>query len=234
MITLYGTECGAFISSSISPFYPWSHSMGPSVVPSLSHYFTILPMITLNGTKWGAFISLRISPFCPWSHSMGPSVVHSFLHVFHHFIHDHTQWDRVWCIHSFAYFNILPMITLKGTECGAFISSRIHHFTHDHTQWDRVWYIHFFKFFKILPMTKLNGTECGAFFSSRISPFYPWSHSMGPSVMHSFLQVFHNFTHDHTQWDRVWCIHFTMYFTILPLIILNGTECGEFIFSSIS
>ena len=73
---------------------------------------------------------------------MGPSVVYAFLH----------------------YFTILFMITLNGTQCGAFIP---HYFT-------------------ILPMITLNGTEFGAFISS----------------------LFHHFTPDHTQWDRVWCIHF--------------------------
>ena len=340
MITLNGTECGAFIFSLfhhfthnhtqwdrvlcihfliISPFCPWSHSMGPSVVHSFPHYFTILPMITLNATECGAFISslfhhfahdhtqwdrvwcihfLIISPFYQWSHSMGSSVVHSFPHyltilsmltingtecgalissLFHHFTHDHTQWDPVWCIffliispfcpwshsmgpsvvHSFLhYFTILPMITLNGTECGAFISSLFHHFIHDQTQWDPVWCIHFFKYFTILPMITLNGTECGAITFSLfyhfthdhtqwdrvccihfliISQFCPWSHSMGPSVVHSFphyftilpmitlngtewdafiSSLFHHFTHDHIKWDQMWCIHFFKHFTI--------------------
>ena len=176
MITLNGTECGAFISSLfhhfahdhtqwdrvwcihfliISPFYQLSHSMGPSVVHSFPPYFTILSMITINGTEYGAFISSLFHHFthdhiqwdpvwCIYFLIILPSVVPSSPHLFHHIAHDHTQWDRVWCIHFFKYFTILPMITLNGTECGAFVSSLFHHFTHDHTQWDRVLCIHFF------------------------------------------------------------------------------------------
>ena len=133
--------------------------MGRSVVHSFPHYFTILPMITLNGTQCGAFIS-SLFHHIPMITLNGTECGAFISSLFHHFTHDHTQWDRVWCIyffiispfcpsshsmglsvvHSFPhYFTILPMITLNGTECGAFISSLFHHFAHEHTQWDGVW-----------------------------------------------------------------------------------------------
>ena len=115
--------------------------------------------------------------------------MHSFLHVFHHFTHDHTKCDLVWCIHFFTYFTILPMITFNGTKCGEFISSRISPYCPwSHSMGPSV--VHSIPhYFTILPMITLNGTECGAFITSLISPFFSWSHLKGSSMVHSFLHA---------------------------------------------
>ena len=141
-------------------------------------------------------------------------------------------------MHSFPhYFTILPMITLNGTECGAFISSLFHHFAHDHTHSDRVWSSFISSSFHHFAHDHTQWDRVWCIHFLIISPFYQLSHSMGPSVVHSFphyftilsmitingteygafiSSLFHHFTHDHIQWDPVWCIYFLIISPFCP------------------